>query len=185
MEAKVKIVQAPSLPQHQDTNITETQAYPGASPWLLLESLLLIVTHQKKGEPATIQSGGKEICYNDYINENYISFLSIESNKTLKKPIMLNSSAEVVNAMLIHCWWSVNCTGLGGGEQLCCIYREPKNTQSLGFMLRKTWNPEKFMNTKISWQCSLEWFSCISRFSGLLFLLWLFDRKVGLTGGHD
>ena len=87
MEAKVKIVQAPSLPQHQDTNITETQAYPGASPWLLLGSLLLIVTHQKKGEPAAIQSGGKEICYNDYINENYISFLSIESNKTLKKKL--------------------------------------------------------------------------------------------------
>ena len=51
--------------------------------------------------------------------------------------------------MLIHCWWSVNCTGLGGGEQLCCIYGEPKNTQSWGFMLRKTWTPEKFMNTKI------------------------------------
>ena len=51
--------------------------------------------------------------------------------------------------MLIHCWWSVNCTGLGGGKQLCCIYGEPKNTQSWGFMLRKTWNPEKFMNTKI------------------------------------
>ena len=107
MEAKVKIVQAPSLPQHQDPNMTETQAYPGASPWLLLESLLLIVTHQKKGEPATIQSGGKEICYNDYINKNYISFLSIESNKTLKKAIMLNSGAEVVkchaHTLLMEC----------------------------------------------------------------------------------